>query len=96
MFVDKETFVQVYFDDYGADGRLSKAQLIWHTPLVVNDHERYIIRGHDPETMIDWENVHATTSLPDAAPEVNKLNHREVSNQPEVYALPGGLANIMK
>jgi hypothetical protein len=96
MFVDKETFVQVYFDDYDADGRLSKGQLIWHTPLVVNDHERYIIRGHDPETMIDWENVHATTSLPDAAPEVNRLNHREVSNQPEVYALPGGLANIMK
>lgn len=46
--------------------------------------------------MIDWQNIHATTSLLDAAPEVNRLNHREISNLPEIYALPGGLANIMK
>jgi hypothetical protein len=96
IFIDAETFVQFYFDDYDASGRLDKAQLIWHTPLKVNDHESYIIRGHDPETMIDWHNTHATTSLLDAPPEVNKLNHREVSNEPEVYAFPGGLANILK
>jgi len=96
IFVDTETFVQLYLDDYDAAGRLAKAQLMWHTPIRVNDHESYVIRGHDPETMIDWQNIHATTSLLNSAPQVNKLNHREVSNQPEVYALPGGLANIMK
>lgn len=96
IFVDKETFVQLYLDDYDSAGTLFKGQLIWHTPLRVDDTESYIIRGHDPETIIDWKNVHATTSLPDAAPEVNGFNHRDISNQPEVYALPGGLANIMK
>jgi len=96
IFIDKETFVQVDLDDYDNRGNLAKAQLIWHTPLPVNENERYIIRGHDPETMIDWQNIHATTSLLDSAPEVNRMNHREISNLPEIYALPGGLANIMK
>ncbi len=96
IFVDKETFVQIYLDDYDDKGNLAKAQLIWHTPLPVNRDERYIIRGHDPQTIIDWQNTHATTSLLDAAPEVNRMNHREISNLPEIYALPGGLANIMK
>lgn len=96
IFIDKETFVQIYLDDYDDKGNLAKAQLIWHTPLPVNERERYIIRGHDPQTMIDWQHIHATTSLLDAAPEVNRQNHRAISNHPEIYALPGGLANIMK
>jgi Protein of unknown function (DUF1329) len=96
IFIDAETFVQFYLDDYDVKGRLDKGQLIWHTPIKVNDHESYIIRGHDPETMIDWQNIHATMSLLNGAPEVNKQNHREVSNQPEIYAFPSGLANIMK
>ena len=96
IFVDKETFVQFYLDDYDAAGRLYKGQLIWHTPTPVNNHENYILRGHDPQTMIDWRNIHATTSLPNRAPEVNHLNHREVSNHPELYAFPAGLAYIMR
>ncbi|HEV3115134.1 MAG TPA: DUF1329 domain-containing protein [Candidatus Binataceae bacterium] len=96
IFIDKETFVQLYLDDYDAAGRLFKGQLIWHTLINVNDHERYILRGHDPQTIIDWRNIHATTSLPNRPPEVNHLNHREVSNHPELYAFPGGLAYIMK
>lgn len=96
IFVDKETFVQFYLDDYDAAGRLYKGQLIWHTPIKVNEHERYLLRGHDPETIIDWRNLHATTSLPNRAPEVNRLNHRDLSNHPDIYAFPGGLAYILK
>jgi len=96
IFIDRETFVQIYLDDYDSKGRLYKAQLIWHTPLKVNDGERYVIRGHDPETIIDWQNDHATTSLLNKPPELNKLNHRDVSNHPEIYAFPTGLAYIMK
>jgi hypothetical protein len=96
IFVDKETFVQLYLDDYDAKGRLYKGQLIWRAPVRVNDYESYVVRGHDPQTMIDWENIHATTSLPNAAPELNHLNHRDVSNHPDIYAFPGGLAYIMK
>jgi hypothetical protein len=96
IFVDAETFVQLYLDDYDTQARLSKSQLIWHALIKVNDAEAYVVRGHDPETIIDWQNIHATTSLPNAVPEINKLNRREISNHPEIYAFPGGLANIMK
>jgi hypothetical protein len=96
IFIDKETFVQIYLDDYDAGGRLYKSQLIWHSPINVNDHERYIARGHDPQTMIDWKEIHATTSLPDRPPEVNRMNHTAIGNHPEIYAFPGGLAYILK
>jgi hypothetical protein len=96
IFIDRETFVQIYLEDYDRAGNLYKSQLIWHSPIRVDENESYIVRGHDPQTMIDWKNLHATTSLPDSAPELNRLNHRDVSNHPEIYAFPGGLSYILK
>jgi hypothetical protein len=96
IFIDKETFVQIYLEDYDPAGNLFKSQLIWHSPVKVNARESYIVRGHDPQTIIDWKNLHATTSLPDQPPELNRLNHRAVSNHPEIYAFPGGLSYILK
>jgi hypothetical protein len=46
--------------------------------------------------MIDWQNTHATVSMPNGEPELNKLCQHGIANDPATYAFPAGLANIMR
>ncbi len=96
IFVDTETFVQLFLDMYDQSGKLWKSELIWYRPIAVNDHENYIVHAQDDEVMLDWENTHATTSLPNAEPQLNKLCQHAITKDPATYAFPGGLANVMR
>jgi hypothetical protein len=98
IFVDKESFVQLYFDNYDPSGKLYKTELMYYRPLEVSDTERYWVRAHQPEVMMDWQNTHATTSLLEHAPVINKkcVAMGETCANVRTYAFPAGLSSIMK
>jgi Protein of unknown function (DUF1329) len=98
IFVDKDTFVQLYFDNYDPSGKLYKTELMYYRPLEVDATEKYWVRAHQPEVMMDWQNTHATTSLLESAPILNKqcIEHSELCANVKTYASPAGLSSIMK
>jgi hypothetical protein len=98
IFVDKDSFVQLYFDNYDPNGKLYKTELMYYRPLEVTDTEKYWVRSHQPEVMIDWQNTHATTSLIERAPVLNKkcVATGESCADVRTYAFPAGLSSIMK
>jgi Protein of unknown function (DUF1329) len=98
VFVDKESFVQLYFDNYDASNKLYKAELIYYRPIPVNDTEKYWVRAQNSEVMIDWQNTHATTSLLEAQPILNKkcVALGDSCANVRLYAFPAGLSNIMR
>ncbi len=97
-FVDKDSFVQLYFDNYDPAGKLYKSELIYYRPIPVNDTEKYWVRAQNSEVMIDWQNTHATTSLPEAQPVLNKkcIEMSEICANVRTYASAAGLSSIMK
>lgn len=98
IFVDKESFVQLYFDNYDPSGKLYKTELMYYRPLEVTDTEKYWVRAHQPEVMMDWQNTHATTSLLEHAPILNKkcIALGDSCANVSTYAFPAGLTTIMK
>jgi Protein of unknown function (DUF1329) len=93
-FIDKETFAQLYFDNYDSAGKLWKSEAIWYRPLTLNSGEKYWYRAHNTETMLDFQNNHATVSMV-TQPKLGKDCPGDCQ-QVETYAFPSGLSSIMK
>jgi hypothetical protein len=98
IFVDKESFIQLFFDNYDSNGKLYKSEIIYYRPLKVNDTEHYWVRAQQPEVMVDWQDTHATTSLLHSSPVLNAkcVAMGESCADVKTYAFPAGLTSIMK
>ena len=95
MFVDKETWNETWIDNYDAQGKYWKGEMIYIRPHPLNSGEMYIYRGTNSEAMVDFQNTHATTSRPTDEPTFDKDCKAECA-EPEVYAFPGGLSRVMR
>jgi hypothetical protein len=95
MFVDKETWNETWIDNYDAQGKYWKGEMIYIKPHPLNTGEMYIYRGTNSEAMVDFQNTHATTSRPTDEPLFDKNCNGECA-EPEVYSFPSGLSRIMR
>jgi hypothetical protein len=95
MFVDKETWNETWIDNYDAQNKYWKGEMIYLKPHALNNGEMFIYRGTNSEAMVDFQNVHATTSRPTTEPDFDK-NCKAECAEPEIYAFPGGLSRIMR
>jgi hypothetical protein len=95
MFVDKETWNETWIDNYDAQGKFWKGEMIYLRPHPLNNGEMYVYRGTNSEAMVDFQNTHATTSRPTDEPRFDKYCDGECA-EPEVYAFPAGLSRIMR
>jgi hypothetical protein len=95
MFVDKETWNETWIDNYDAQGKYWKGEMIYIKPHPLNTGEVYIYRGTNSEAMVDFQNTHATTSRPTDEPMFDKNCNGECA-EPEVYSFPSGLSRIMR
>lgn len=95
MFIDKETWNETWIDNYDAQNKYWKGEMIYLRPHPLNNGEMFIYRGTNSEAMVDFQNTHATTSRPTEEPAFDKDCKAECAD-PEVYAFPGGLSRIMR
>jgi Protein of unknown function (DUF1329) len=95
MFVDKETWNETWIDNYDAQGKYWKGEMIYLKPHPLNSGEMYVYRGTNSEAMVDFQNTHATTSRPTGEPMFDK-DCKDECAEPEIYAFPGGLSRIMR
>lgn len=95
MFVDKETWNETWIDNYDAQNKYWKGEMIYLKPHPLNNGQMFIYRGTNSEAMVDFQNTHATTSRPTDEPLFDKNCNGECA-EPEVYAFPGGLSRVMR
>jgi hypothetical protein len=95
MFIDKETWNETWIDNYDAQNKYWKGEMIYLRPHPLNNGEMFLYRGTNSEAMVDFQNTHATTSRPTDEPDFDKNCAKECAD-PEVYAFPGGLSRIMR
>jgi hypothetical protein len=94
-FVDKQTWLASWFDNFDAHGKYWKSQTLFVHPLPLGNGEVFVVRGMNSEAMVDVQNTHGGISLIESQPVFDKDCTGECA-EPEVHAFPSGLSRIMK
>ena len=64
IYIDRETLQELNVDIYDVNNKFWKISYSIYGPLKVNANERSLVGGVNQQTMIDFQNQHASESLP--------------------------------
>ncbi|MGO9062660.1 MAG: DUF1329 domain-containing protein [Candidatus Binataceae bacterium] len=96
IYIDRETLQELNVDIYDVNNKFWKMSYSIYGPLKVNANERSLVGGVNQQTMIDFQNQHASESLPPSpGASINDDVPQDYHNA-EVLGFPGGLTQIMK
>jgi len=97
MYMDAQTDTLLFVDIYDKDQRFWKCFTNFYSTVPINDGSRSeaALQGDSSSTMFDLQNQHASFAFTGTEGAFNHAVPAEYQNV-SLYALPGGLAQVMK
>jgi hypothetical protein len=97
MYMDAQTQTLLFVDIYDRDQRFWKCFTSFYSPIPINDGSgsQAALQGDTTSTMFDFQNKHASFAWTSSEVAVNHDVAAQYQNA-SLYALPGGLDQVMK
>jgi len=97
MYLDAQTQTLLFVDIYDRDQRFWKCFTSFYSPIPINDGLGSVaaLQGDTTSTMFDFQNKHASFAWTSAEVAINHAVAAQYQNA-SLYALPGGLDQVMK
>jgi hypothetical protein len=97
MYMDAETSTLLFVDIYDKDQKFWKSFTSFYSPVPINDGQGSMaaLQGDTTSTMFDFQNKHASFAWTSSEIAINHVIPAQYQNV-SLYALPGGLEQVMK
>lgn len=97
MYMDAETSTLLFVDIYDKDQKFWKCFTSFYSPVPINDGQGSMaaLQGDTTSTMFDFQNKHASFAWTSSEIAINHAIPAQYQNV-SLYALPGGLEQVMK